>query len=188
MEIRKLLEEGYKEMLSVAEEMTYLFRSLDQDSLKFIVSKIVSANQFLYLDIPATLKPIGLFLIISGILMATLSVYLFVKVGQGTPAVYDPPKKFVAIGPYKYVRNPMYISGISILFGFAFWLQSSNLLHSTSIFWLILHVFLVAFEEPQLEKRFGKSYVKYKSEVPRWIPKLFRKDKQGQFELIQMSS
>ena len=36
MEIRKLLEEGYKEMLSVAEEMTYLFRSLDQDSLKFI--------------------------------------------------------------------------------------------------------------------------------------------------------
>jgi hypothetical protein len=40
-----------------------------------------------------------------------------VFIGKGTPAPFDPPRKLVIRGPYRFVRNPMYVDGGMILAG-----------------------------------------------------------------------
>ena len=60
----------------------------------------------------------GIILMIVGGILVLICVGVFIIRGKGTPAVFDPPAEFVAIGPYKYVRNPMYIGGFILLVGF----------------------------------------------------------------------
>ena len=45
--------------------------------------------------------------------MTAWCIGTFVTKGQGTPAPFDPPREFVASGPYRYVRNPMYIGALA---------------------------------------------------------------------------
>lgn len=94
--------------------------------------------------------------------------------GRGTPAPIDPPKELVASGLYRYVRNPMYVSVILILLGHFLWFGFWWLLAYAGFAFLITHLFVTLYEEPNLRKRFGAGYEKYLSDVPRWIPKLPR--------------
>ena len=55
--------------------------------------------------------PMGVALITSGLLLVVVTVKLFVTVGQGTLAPWDPTQRLVVVGVYRYVRNPM-ISGV----------------------------------------------------------------------------
>jgi protein-S-isoprenylcysteine O-methyltransferase Ste14 len=116
-----------------------------------------------------TLLP-GIVLMIIGGLLCLVCVGIFIVKGKGTPAVFDPPTEFVAIGPYKYVRNPMYIGGFILLVGFGLYHHSLSILIFFIVLLFLFHLFVVFVEEPQLEKRFGKSYIEYKNSVKRWIP------------------
>ena len=115
---------------------------------------------------------IGAVLAILSLLVMISTVSLFATKGEGTPAPWDPPKKFVVLGPYCYVRNPMLISVLVFL------VSEIIIFGSFPIFvWFVL--FLVAnmiyfpfFEEKSLERRFGISYLEYKKNVPRWVPRL----------------
>jgi len=40
-----------------------------------------------------------------------------------------------------------------------------------ALFWLACHVFVVAYEEPTLERTFGAQYEPFRANVPRWIPR-----------------
>lgn len=51
-------------------------------------------------------------------------ICFFVPGGRGAPAPFDSPEEFVAIGPYKYSRNLMYISGLFLLDGLELWARS----------------------------------------------------------------
>lgn len=92
--------------------------------------------------------------------------------GRGTPAPVDPPKELVAVGLYRYVRNPMYVSGILALIGWALWSPSLPLLIAPFLFFAATHAFVTLYEEPTLKKKFGAAYEEYLKSVPRWIPKL----------------
>ena len=75
-------------------------------------------------------------------------------------------------GLYRYVRNPMYISGYLIIFGQALFFQSLDLLLYLS-FWIVwFEIKVIFFEEPSLKKRFGETYEQYRKSVRRWIPRL----------------
>ena len=91
--------------------------------------------------------------------------------GRGTPAPIDPPKELVAVGLYRYVRNPMYVAGIIILIGWLIWSPSLPLILAPLIFFAATHFFVTVYEEPTLKRKFGKSYEDYLRKVPRWIPK-----------------
>ena len=92
--------------------------------------------------------------------------------GGGTPAPWQPVKNFIVRGPYRYVRNPMLIGVSLVLSAEAILLQSFPILVWMIVF-IIINTFYFAYsEEPELEKRFGQSYVNYKRKVPRWIPRL----------------
>jgi protein-S-isoprenylcysteine O-methyltransferase Ste14 len=70
-------------------------------------------------SLPAGVYFPGIILIIIGFPIAIGTALSFVLYGQGTPAPFDAPKEFVVVGPYKYVRNPMYIGGFFLFAGFA---------------------------------------------------------------------
>jgi protein-S-isoprenylcysteine O-methyltransferase Ste14 len=113
----------------------------------------------------------GIVLMIIGGMLCLICVGVFIVRGKGTPAVFDPPTEFVAVGPYKYVRNPMYVGGFILLIGFGLFHHSISILILCVILFFLFHLFVVFVEEPGLEKRFGESYVKYKKSVKRWLPK-----------------
>ena len=85
-----------------------------------------------------------------------------------------PPKKLVIVGPYRYVRNPMYLGfivgwiGLWIVFG------QANLLAIVIAFAVVLGVslFVVLYEEPTLRRKFGTQDEAYCRNLPRWIPRL----------------
>lgn len=95
----------------------------------------------------------------------------FVRRGRGTPAPVDPPRQLVREGPYRWVRNPMYVAGVVIVLGEALLWEAPWLLLYLAGFWSIAHVFVVAYEERALAGRFGEEYRRYQQAVPRWIPR-----------------
>ena len=120
------------------------------------------------------LRAIGLGLLIVGLGLFSWCVSLFVQVGRGTLAPWDPTRSLVAVGPYRFVRNPM-ISGVeAMLVGEALLWGSLALGLWASVFAGINHVYIVLVEEPGLEQRFGEPYRVYKESVPRWIPRFRR--------------
>ena len=96
--------------------------------------------------------------------------YDFIKHGRGTPNPLDPPKIVVARGPYRWVRNPMYVAVMFILAGEALVFRSTTLLVYSVCVLLGFHLFVVIYEEPTLSRSFGESYENYRREVPRWLP------------------
>jgi len=105
---------------------------------------------------------------------ATLFLYcqgVFMIRGQGTPAPLDPPRKVMRRGPYKWVRNPMYLAVLAILGAEAVFLQSWHIV----VYWVCLacafHLMVVLYEESALSTRFGALYEDYRRDVPRWLPR-----------------
>lgn len=116
-------------------------------------------------------KPVGMLLIVLGAVLVLACLASFVVRGQGTPFPLDPPVTFVPSGPYRYVRNPMYIGAALVLAGYGLWERSGAITMFALAFLLFFHVFVVLVEEPGLERRFGESYLAYKRDVRRWLPR-----------------
>src|SRR6202007_956031 len=70
------------------------------------------------LFLPAGTFPLGCAVMAAGGTLAFACMATFVTRGEGTPAPMDPPRKFVAAGPYQFVRNPMAFGGFVVLAGF----------------------------------------------------------------------
>lgn len=121
------------------------------------------------LHVPSWLRPIGLVLASAGSLLALLSIAAFLTRGRGTPAPFDPPREFVASGPYRFVRNPMYVGGIATLLGAGLALSSPAILVLAFAALVIVHLFVVFYEEPTLARMFGDSYLQYRASVHRWL-------------------
>jgi len=92
-------------------------------------------------------------------------------VGGGTPATFDPPRALVATGPYRWVRNPMYLGALLLLVGEAVLFDASVLFRYAAGFAVVTHLFVVLYDEPTLRRKFGDSYDRYRATVPRWIPR-----------------
>lgn len=105
-----------------------------------------------------------------GAAIAVWCILTFVVIGRGTPAPFDPPRKLVAAGPYRFVRNPMYLGAALALSGAALYYGSWALIAYSALFLVITHVFVVAYEEPTLRTTFGEAYVSYCARVHRWVP------------------
>jgi len=121
--------------------------------------------------LPSWVISIGIIFMTFGGFLVLTCVAVFIIIGKGTPAVFDPPTEFVATGPYAYVRNPMYVGGFILLTGFGLYHTSISIVILSVLLIGLFHLIVVFVEEPSLEKLFGKSYGEYKKRVNRWIPK-----------------
>ncbi len=122
--------------------------------------------------LPAWTELPGIIFMALGASVALVCAGIFVARGRGTPAIFDPPTQFVAIGPYRYVRNPMYLGAWMVLIGLGLYLRSVSILLFTLPWLLLIHLFVVGYEEPNLRSRFGGTYEDYCRAVPRWIPRV----------------
>src|SRR2546430_612481 len=123
---------------------------------------------------PAVIGPIqiaGMLVVVAGAALALASILTFAFVGKGTPAPFDPPRKLVIAGPYRWVRNPMYIGAGLVLLGAAMFYGSFGLALYTIVFWSMAHLFVLFYEEPILRKKFGSEYAAYTSSRRRWMPR-----------------
>jgi protein-S-isoprenylcysteine O-methyltransferase Ste14 len=110
-----------------------------------------------------------------GIAITAWSGYHFLKV-KGTPVPFNPPPEVVSTGPYRYARNPMLTGVFLFLFGLGFAVDSVSLvLVFTPLFILVNLWELKEIEEPELVKRFGDTYIEYRSRTPMFIPHLGRR-------------
>ena len=122
---------------------------------------------------PAVLAgALGAALVVAGFLLWLWTVRLFVAVGRGTLAPWDPTTELVIEGPYAHVRNPMISAVAAVLAGEAILLGSPGIALLAALFPLVNHAYFVFAEEPGLERRFGAVYAAYSRAVPRWLPRL----------------
>jgi protein-S-isoprenylcysteine O-methyltransferase Ste14 len=122
---------------------------------------------------PATLglpQYVGVAITILGAGLALACVLVFAVVGRGTPAPFDPPRQLVIAGPYRFVRNPMYLGADLALAGAALLYESVGLAVFLLAFMVVTHAFVVFYEEPTLHRMFGASYGTYCRSVARWVP------------------
>jgi protein-S-isoprenylcysteine O-methyltransferase Ste14 len=118
---------------------------------------------------------VGMIITAAGAAIALSCMFTFAFVGRGTPAPFDPPRRLVIRGPYRFVRNPMYIGAILALLGVALFYRSFSILIYAGAFFLATHLFVVFYEEPTLRQTFGGEYEAYFRQVRRWLPKTGKK-------------
>jgi len=142
--------------------------------LIFVPARLISGSGIVR---PPTIGPAqagGMAIGAAGAALALWCVVTFIRVGRGTPAPFDPPRRLVTTGPYRFVRNPMYMGATLALAGAALFYGSTALAAYAVIFVLVAHVFVVTYEEPTLGRMFGDEYAAYRAGAGRWWPRRLR--------------
>src|SRR6476660_2670008 len=116
-------------------------------------------------DVTNPVDLLGVLLSAAGSVLLGTGTWEFAASGGGTLSPVDPPRQLVVRGLYRYVRNPMYLSVTMIVLGEALLTGSWAL----GVYWVVwfaaVNVFVMAYEEPSLRRRFGSSYDEYTSRV-----------------------
>jgi len=117
---------------------------------------------------------LGVIPVALGVVLYLWCAGAFTFIGEGTPAPVDAPIVLVVQGPYRWVRNPMYIAVLAVILGQALLFHSWLLVGYALLFCVVVHTFVIGFEEPSLRAQFGESYEAYLRRVPRWLPRSLR--------------
>ncbi len=108
--------------------------------------------------------------IAAGAVLYFACVWVFAVVGTGTPGPWDAPWGFVAVGPYRWVRNAIYIAAPLVVLGEAWLFLSLSLVVYAGAMAIFFHLFVIGYEDRTLRRTFGETYTEYVRTVPRWIP------------------
>jgi protein-S-isoprenylcysteine O-methyltransferase Ste14 len=158
-------------------DVTVLVRAITYATLFVGLVLIYLPNQMLSaagVDRPARLGAFqfaGMIIGAAGAAVALWCILSFAFFGRGTPAPFDPPRQLVVRGPYRYVRNPMYLGAALALTGAALFYETGVLWAYAAGFLVVLHLFVELYEEPTLRQTFGDTYEDYRRKVGRWWPK-----------------
>jgi len=105
-----------------------------------------------------------------GVAILFKSIWTFAYVGRGTLAPFDETKKLIVVGPYRYVRNPMYVGVLLILLAESLFYRSSTLLYYAGFCFVVANVLIIGYEENRLRHKYGDEFRQYCKQVGRWIP------------------
>ncbi len=97
-------------------------------------------------------RPWGWILIALGGVIVIECAFEFAWRGIGTPAPFDPPRRLVISGLYRWVRNPMYVGlgGVLLGDGLTFPRLTITMLITMACLWCATTLFILGFEEPAL--------------------------------------
>jgi protein-S-isoprenylcysteine O-methyltransferase Ste14 len=109
--------------------------------------------------------------VLSGVTVLLDAFVRFAR-ADGTPAPPMPTAHLVVVGPYRFVRNPMYLAVLAIILGQALLFGSGGALLYAGIVLLAVVLFVRAYEEPTLELEYGDEYREYRRNVRGWLPRV----------------
>jgi protein-S-isoprenylcysteine O-methyltransferase Ste14 len=96
--------------------------------------------------------------------------------GKRTRCGKPTAEKLIISGPYKYVRNPIYIgnffSGLGLTTMLWVWIPWTIFIYIIGFF--LEYGTIISFEEQFLEEKFGEEYKSYKSHIPSFVPNFSR--------------
>ena len=115
--------------------------------------------------------------VLFGALVLMWCVFDFYRIGRGTLAPWDPPKKLVILGLYRFMRNPMYVGVLLVVVGQAVRTGASAVAAYAVALAAAFHARVVLGEEPALRRAFGEAYVAYAARVPRWVGRPSSRDR-----------
>jgi len=122
---------------------------------------------------PPAVRVVGVVLIVAGGMVMVTAFVRFPAEGTGVPFPTNPlsSRQVIAGGPYRYLRNPMYVAFVAAIIGQALLLSRPVLLLYTAALLVALVGFVRFYEEPTMTKRFGAQYEAYRRQVPGWWPR-----------------
>jgi protein-S-isoprenylcysteine O-methyltransferase Ste14 len=136
--------------------------------LVFLPSRLLAATGTVRPAVVGIWQGAGMAVGAAGAALVLTCILYFVFIGRGTQAPFDPPRRLVVRGPYRLVRNPMYLGAGIAMLGAALFYQSFALVAYVAAFLAATHVFVIAYEEPALSRMFGPQYQAYCRRVRRW--------------------
>ena len=108
-----------------------------------------------------------------GIMIAPMLVMPFVLLEfRNAETQFDPRKPTTAIittGPYRFSRNPSYVSLTMLYLGIAIAADSVWVLAGLIPTLVVMYYGVILREEQYLEDKFGEPYLQYKRSVRRWL-------------------
>jgi protein-S-isoprenylcysteine O-methyltransferase Ste14 len=107
-------------------------------------------------------------LVVGGLGLWMLCLDAFSRRGAGTPFPLDAPRNLVTTGPHGWMRNPIMVGELAVIWGEALLLSALGVWLYAALISLGAHLAVVYVEEPELRQRFGEQYVQYCRRVPRW--------------------
>lgn len=110
-------------------------------------------------------------LIVAGAAVLLYGVWRFAAEGRGTPSPTAPTQRLVIAGPYRYVRNPMYLAVGAVIAGQALLFDGVAIVAYLGVFIAAVVAFVKGYEEPTLSRTFGAEYAAYRERVPGWWPR-----------------
>ena len=125
---------------------------------------------------PVVVRAMGVALIAAGGTVVIWGFVRFATEGVGVPVPVEPTSRQLTVGgPYRYVRNPLYLAIVVVVTGQALLLSRPVLLIYAAVFLAAFAAFVHWYEEPSLARRFGAQYEAYRKQVPAWWPRLRRR-------------
>ncbi len=121
---------------------------------------------------PIPVRAAGVAVIAAGAAVLLDAFARFAVDGLGTPAPVAPTERLVVRGPYRYVRNPMYLAVLAVITGQALLLGRPVLLVYAAVVGAAFAAFVHWYEQPVLARRYGAEYEAYRRAVPGWWPRL----------------
>ena len=121
---------------------------------------------FLPADLPAGW--LGAMVFVFALALFAWAIVTITRAGSNVPT-NRPTTTIVEAGPYRFTRNPIYLSMFLGLFGLAIAFDNLWLLMMLVPFALVIRYGVVAREEAYLERKFGDVYRRYRARVRRWL-------------------
>ncbi len=122
----------------------------------------------LHFDLPAHRWLAGV-LVSTGFLTGISGVVTFLKAKTTVDPTKPRASSLVTWGVYAISRNPMYLGGVIMLLGWAFFLLNALAFLFLPVYVLYIDRFQIAPEERALTSLFGETYVAYQARVRRWL-------------------
>ena len=125
---------------------------------------------------PVVVRAIGVVLIAVGGIAVAWAFAQFAGEGAGVPIPGEPNSRRLTVGgPYRYVRNPLYVASAVAISGQGLLLSRPVLLVYAAAFLAITFCLVHWVEDPALARRFGQQFEDYRNQVPGWWPRLPRR-------------
>lgn len=113
---------------------------------------------------------IGSLLFISFGALGLWSASAMAVIGRGTPMPQDCARNLVVVGPYRYLRNPMAVAGLTQAIAVGIFCDSPSVVAYALTGMVIWQWLVRPWEEADLQRRFGAAYRRYRQAIRCWVP------------------